>query len=102
MRTLKINAKCSDLCFAEYEVDGITKAKTDSYAPNVEGLCGGDYVDLEIDLDTGQIIGWVVPTHEQIMNEMKGEEEEEEYRVPISKKKQSEINRFTEDFLKDF
>ena len=64
MTILKICAKCSDRCHATLRVDGSVVAETDGYVPEMLG--GGDYVELDIDVETGKILNWKVPTQEQI------------------------------------
>jgi hypothetical protein len=76
MRKLIITAKCSDLCQTIYVVDGTTKAKHDGYPLEIEGLSSGDYINLEIDLDTGLIVNWKVPSHSDVMTEFDIEEED--------------------------
>lgn len=51
-----LSAKASDLHFVQiYFEDGSTR-EHDGYNP---GVCGsGDYTKLEIDNETGKIIGW--------------------------------------------
>ena len=51
MRVLKISGKCSD-CFSML-MDG---KEYDGYVPGFLG--GGDYIELDIDLDTGKILNW--------------------------------------------
>lgn len=53
MSILYINAKCSDLCYAEFE--GI---EHNGFVPDIVALEGGDYLGLKIDNETGQIINW--------------------------------------------
>jgi hypothetical protein len=69
MRTLQLSGKCSDLCFTIFN-DGEKEYKQDGYPPNIKGLARGDYVDVTINLDTGKIINWTVPTNEEIKKEM--------------------------------
>lgn len=62
-RTIQISAKCSDLCHARiphlnYDEDG--------YVPSIEGIGGGNYIRMEIDLDTGKVIGYTPMTDEQL------------------------------------
>lgn len=51
-RVASINAKCSDLCFAEY--NGKEK---DGYVPKDMGIGGGDYVEIDYCLECGRIQG---------------------------------------------
>lgn len=65
MRTIKISAKCSDMFSAQLCENGVVKREYDGYVPvwfpnpSVEHY--GDYVDLEIDIDTGKIVNWKKP-----------------------------------------
>jgi hypothetical protein len=45
-------------------------------SPNTEHW--GDYVMLDIDVETGQIVNWKKPTQEQLDETFKGEDSEEE------------------------
>ncbi len=56
MRRLSIQAHCSD-CFSM----NLCGKKYQGYVPPFLGG-GGDDVELEIDLDTGQILDWSVPS----------------------------------------
>lgn len=55
---LCISAKCSDLCYTTVESGEGTIYEHDGYVPYIKGVGGGDYVELEIDTETGQLIGW--------------------------------------------
>ena len=60
MGKLTIQAKCSDLFSATYvDDDGLT-VEHDGYVPQGLGIggFGGDYVEMTVDTDTGQIEGW--------------------------------------------
>ncbi len=59
MGILRISAKCSDLCFTNYiDKDG-KQTESDGYVPKGIGIDSyGDYVDLDIDMKTGQIQNW--------------------------------------------
>jgi len=59
MSTIKISAKCSDLFWAELS-DG---RQYDGYVPDFfPDDHYGDYVMLEIDLKSGQILNWKKPS----------------------------------------
>jgi hypothetical protein len=76
---ISINARCSDLCFAELKDDqGKVIAEHDGYVPELmPGKHYGDYVRLDIDLETGRILNWVKPTSDVIeKTEWKVEAEE--------------------------
>jgi len=73
MATLKINAKCSDLCFADLINDkGETIAERDGYVPqNVNLGYDDDYVEFEVDIKTGQILNWKPLTEKQVIAALK-------------------------------
>ena len=72
---LRICAKCSDLCWAELQdKDGKVLKNHDGYVPDfMPGQHYGDYVELTIDTETGQILNWKKPTKEQMVNDLNGE-----------------------------
>lgn len=55
---LSIQGKSSDLNYIEVK-DGIAViTEKNGYFPYINGVCGGDYFDIQIDTETGKIIGW--------------------------------------------
>jgi hypothetical protein len=67
VKRIYINAKCSDLCYAELKNDEGIVASRDGYVPGfMPGEHYGDYVELEIDLETGTILNWKKPTAKDI------------------------------------
>lgn len=68
MITLSINAKCDDKCAIEvYEdLDCIADNHSD-YVPRKLGIGGGDYITLEIDIKTGQIVNWKALSKEHVL-----------------------------------
>ena len=60
MRLLKFCAKCSDLCQVIYQNGEGEVHTSNSYVPSGIGLgeAFGDYVEMEIDMETGQIQNW--------------------------------------------
>lgn len=54
---LKINAKCSDMCQVILSDDNDDIVEVNGYVPNIKGIGGGDYIEIEIDLDTDKVIG---------------------------------------------
>jgi hypothetical protein len=59
IRSISINAKCSDLCFSELKAEnGAVVAEHNGYVPRFLPGNGGNYVDLKIDLETGAILNW--------------------------------------------
>ena len=64
---LDICAKCSDLFSADLLKDGKIVKEYSGYVPSfMPGQHYGDYVQLEIDMETGQILNWKKPTKAQI------------------------------------
>jgi len=74
-KTLQICCKVSDRFSATLKEDGKILKDYDGYVPSfMPGDHYGDYIQLEIDINTGQILNWKKPTEEQI-EEFIGEEE---------------------------
>lgn len=64
MKTISINAKCSDLFYASLndEAEGRI-GEYDGYVPDFfPGEHYGDYIQLEIDIETGKILNWRKPS----------------------------------------
>lgn len=63
MRIINICAKCSDMFSATLTADGKYKGQYDGYVPDFfPGEHYGDYIQFEIDVDTGHILNWNEPT----------------------------------------
>ena len=76
-KTLKLHLKVSDRFTASIESETGTELfeQDDGYVPDfMPGDHYGDYVILNIDMDTGQIKNWQAPSAEQIEEWIKGEE----------------------------
>ncbi len=75
-KTLKLHLKVCDRFAASLEdQDGKELFNYDDYVPDfMPGEHFGDYVILDIDIDTGKIINWKQPTKEQIQNWIGGGE----------------------------
>lgn len=56
--TIKFGAKCSDMSWIDIVGCDGTIYEKEGYAPDIKGLCGGDYIDMEIDNRTGKILNW--------------------------------------------
>lgn len=66
-KTISISAKCSDMFSATLNLEDGTSKQYDGYVPQfMPGNHYGDYVNLEIDLETGRILNWKKPTVEQL------------------------------------
>ncbi len=69
-----MSAKCSDLCWMALE-DGHGNRigeDHDGYVPDwMPGDHYGDYVMLDIDLETGKILNWREPSEEELQETFK-------------------------------
>lgn len=63
---LKLSAKCSDACYSELLVNGTQVKVQDRYVPSIMPGRDSDYIELHIDIKTGQILNWVVPNSEEL------------------------------------
>lgn len=61
-QTINVCAKCSDMCNIQYPNGN----ESDGYVPDGIGIGGGDYIELKIDVETGQIQGWNEDTQRRI------------------------------------
>ena len=69
MGILKLSANCSDMCAITYTDKDGKETETDGYVP--EGIGIGDYVEMEIDMETGLIQNWKPVTDEQVKAALK-------------------------------
>lgn len=53
MKTFEFTAKCSDMFDAATNM-----GYYDGYVPYNLGIGGGDYISIQVDIETGRIIGW--------------------------------------------
>lgn len=66
-RVLHICGKTSDMCNAQLEIDGKIVKENDGYVPAMmPGDHYGDYIELEIDIDTGMILNWKKPSEKTL------------------------------------
>jgi len=75
MGILRISAKCSDLCWTRFTDSNGNQTESDNYVPqgigiDEEGDCG-DYVSMQIDMQTGQILNWKPVTDAQVIEAQK-------------------------------
>ncbi len=70
MKTLQISAKCSDMFCASLDGKGYDGYVPDWF-PHPYTSHYGDYVILEINLETGQILNWKQPTDAQLKETFK-------------------------------
>jgi hypothetical protein len=70
MKTIKVTAKCSDMFSASLLENGFNLGTYDGYVPdwfpNPTTQHYGDYVELTIAVDTGEILNWKKPTAAQL------------------------------------
>ncbi|ARK42608.1 hypothetical protein BOC60_20210 [Burkholderia pseudomallei] len=77
-KTLKVCVKVTDrFCATLADQDGKTIHEfEDCYVPDfMPGQHYGDYLMLNIDIDTGQITNWTAPSAEEIEEIIKGKED---------------------------
>ena len=60
-RTLSLGTKCSDQAWMKWPSGQLTEG----YAPDIPGLCGGDYIEVTVCLDCKVVIG--LPDAEDIL-----------------------------------
>lgn len=73
-RIMRISAKCSDMFSAQLngkDYSGYVPA----FFPNPKEDHYGDYVQLDIDIDTGMIKNWKKPTEKQLKDTFEPESE---------------------------
>ena len=67
---ISISAKCSDMFAASLKQDERVIGNYDGYVPdwfpNPRAEHFGDYVELQIDIETGRIVNWKKPTQAQL------------------------------------
>ena len=75
-KTLKLHLKVSDRFDATLiDQDGQVLKEHEGYVPGfMPGEHYGDYVILDIDIDSGQITNWMQPTAQEIENFINDEE----------------------------
>ena len=63
MRTINFSAKCSDLFSADLREGSELMGQYEGYVPDFfPGQHYGDYVQMQVDIDTGRILNWKKPT----------------------------------------
>jgi hypothetical protein len=77
-KTLKLHLKPVDSFYASLvSADGEELKDYEGYVPDfMPGKHYGDYLYLDIDLETGQITNWVKPTAEQLEKFVNGGDDE--------------------------
>ena len=74
IKTIEISGKVRDLfSISAHDAGGAVIAEGDGYVPDfMPGQHYGDYVQLTIDVATGRITDWVVPTDKKIIADIGG------------------------------
>jgi len=82
-KTLALYIKVRDeFCATLKDQDGVSLKEYEGYVPKFmpgdsgQGDHGGDYLILDIDIDTGQILNWKRPTAEQLEQFISGNDDE--------------------------
>lgn len=72
-KTIHISAKCSDLCNVQaLDESGNLVCEWDGYVPDfMPDQHYGDYLMLDIDLATGQILNWTPPSDSVLKRDLK-------------------------------
>lgn len=66
VKTIRVVAKCSDLCMMDFfNAEGEQIGEYEGYVPLFMPGNDEDYIDLEINVETGEIIDWDV-TQKQV------------------------------------
>lgn len=73
IKTIRFQAKCSDMfdfCYCDKDSNPIVEGS--GYTPSFLTThgSGSDYIDLEIDLETGQILNWKKPSTDNILDHL--------------------------------
>ncbi len=76
-RILTISGHCQDRFTARLKTDDKHLEYGPHYVPGSLGIGGDDYISLEIDIDTGKIVGWNTPTQEQLEEVFPQEDKED-------------------------
>ena len=73
IKTISICAKCSDNCDIEYfDENKKFVGQRGDYVPEFfPGKHWGDFIMLEIDIETGVILNWEKPTQKQLKDSIK-------------------------------
>jgi len=63
---ITVGGKCSDMAWFNVTKDGVPVIDHHGYMPSIKSIGGDDYIELDIDNETGKIIGWVPLTDASI------------------------------------
>lgn len=77
VKTVKVHAKCCDMCSVQiYDTNGNRLKDHDGYVPGFfPGDHYGDYLILDIDINTGVITNWKKPSEAELTEFINREDE---------------------------
>lgn len=64
-RILQVSAKSVDCCFVRWPNGEVSNG----YAPTVPGLCHGDYIEVDVCIDCGRLVGFPAGQDDVILAE---------------------------------
>lgn len=72
IKTVRISGKTSDLCSVSFcDEKGKEVGERHGYVPDwMPGQHYGDYIELDIDVDTGKILNWKKPSQTALVKSM--------------------------------
>ena len=74
-RVWNVIAKCNDMCnIVVLDTDGDRMLEYSGYVPRNIGIGGGEYIRLQIDIETGQILNWKRPSDDELEKLLDDEE----------------------------
>lgn len=75
VKTIKLSAHCQDRSeVIGKDANGREVVRTEPYYMRSQfGLGSGDYVELEVDIETGQILNWKKPSDEDLIDGFYGD-----------------------------
>ena len=76
---ISITAKCSDCCHVSVFKNDVEIAERAGYVPTCSsGFGGGDYIEFDVDAETGQILNWKNPMNDQQFQDDMGINDDDE------------------------
>lgn len=75
IKTIRVYGKCNDMSHVvARDASGKSLLEAEGYMKRGLGVGGGDDISFEVDIETGQIVGWKKPTDDDLLNAFYGEE----------------------------
>jgi len=66
VETVTLSGKTSDMFGIHFQFNDGRGKSGDGYAPPLDNVCSGDYFHIQVDNETGRIIGWVPVKYEEV------------------------------------